>query len=139
MSGLLRILLAMFSVVIFSGGWLFACSGQEPRAQQQRQTDYWREATFYSPVLRQHLSGREAEKLFAGEQRILLYCEAGRLDETLERLKLQGYSVERVNVSFQQITLRVNSAEALHQLQEIEAITAVTLASRKQPIFQSRR
>ncbi|MEE2653457.1 hypothetical protein [uncultured Spongiibacter sp.] len=66
--------------------------------------------------------------MFNSEQRFLLHYRAGSLGDVLERLKLHDYAVEKTNATFLQITLRLNSEEKLHQLQQIDAITAVSLA-----------
>lgn len=109
------------------GALLFACS-ESPEQKLQAGDAQWRAATFYGPRLREYIERGSGEVLFNTEQRVLLHYRAGSLADVLERLKLHNYAVEKTNATFLQITLRLNSEEKLHQLQQIDAITAVSLA-----------
>ncbi|WP_372862074.1 hypothetical protein [Spongiibacter sp.] len=116
-----------FSLMI-GGGWLFACSTQEPAAQLRAQQASWRAATFYSPGLRQQLAQDNGAELFNGGRRFIVHYRAGSTATLLERLALEGYAVETVNTAFQQLILRLDNKNQLENLQGIEAIVIVSLA-----------
>ncbi len=128
MPGLIKLCCSIGVLLTTTGGWLVACSGQEQLAQHAKEQAAWREATFYSADLQQRLAASEVEELFRSGPQFILHFRAGQVTQLLERLALEGYSVEQLNAAFQQLTLRVYSREALQKLQEIDAITMVTLA-----------
>lgn len=127
MGKLLKALVWILAGSLLLGSWLFACSGQEPKAQQQRRLERARVDTFYSRGLSQQLRRQGPEAFFAAEPHLVLHYRAGTLSQVVEQLKLHGYEVATTNAAFQRITLQVDSPEALAQLQNIAEITAVAL------------
>ncbi len=133
MLGKLRVIHWLLCVITLPGALVLACSGGTGH-QSQSGDAQWRADTFYGPRLREYIERGRGEVLFNTEQRVLLHYRAGSLADVLERLKLHDYAVEKTNATFLQITLRLNSEEKLHQLQQIDAITAVSLAPKLPPI-----
>lgn len=135
MLGKYHVIRNVFCAVTLPGVLVLACSGG---IEHQLQTGdaQWRAETFYGPRLREYIERGREEVLFNTEQRFLLHYRAGSLASVLERLKLHDYAVEKTNATFLQITLRLNSEEKLHQLQQIDAITAVSLAPTQSPISE---
>lgn len=127
MLGKLRVIHWLLCAITLSSALLLACS-ESPEQKLQAGDAQWRADRFYGPRLREYIERGRAEVLFNTEQRFLLHYRAGSLADVLERLKLHDYAVEKTNATFLQITLRLNSEEKLHQLQQIDAITAVSLA-----------
>lgn len=127
MLGKYHVLRNVLCAVTLPGALLLACS-ESPEQKLQAGDAQWRADRFYGPRLREYIERGRAEVLFNTEQRFLLHYRAGSLADVLERLKLHDYAVEKTNATFLQITLRVNSENKLHQLKQIDAITAVSLA-----------
>lgn len=131
--GKLRVIHCLLCAITLPSALLLACS-ERPEHQFHAGDVQWRAETFYGPRLREYIERGREEVLFNTEQRFLLHYRAGSLASVLERLKLYDYAVEKTNATFLQITLRLNSEEKLHQLQQIDAITAVSLAPTQPPI-----
>ena len=127
MLGKYHVIRNVLCAVTLPSALLLACS-ESPEQKLQAGDAQWRADRFYGPRLREYIERGRAEVLFNTEQRFLLHYRAGSLADVLERLKLHDYAVEKTNATFLQITLRVNSENKLHQLQQIDAITAVSLA-----------